>query len=139
MGRVKCERCGTEFVRLVLQRNGGRGKNRFCSEICRRLAVHSAIPARRITTDGYVVIKVPDWEPFALTGIRYNGTILEHRWIMQEHLGRPLESHESVHHKNGDRADNRIENLQLRAGKHGKGVSYTCLDCGSHNIEATEL
>jgi len=41
------------------------------------------------------------------------GFILEHRWIMSEFLGRPLLKDEDVHHINGDKRDNRIENLEL--------------------------
>lgn len=66
-------------------------------------------------------------------------SIPKHRLIMQEYLGRQLSSDETVHHIDGDRLNNDISNLQLRMGKHGKGIVTMCVDCGSHNIKAIPI
>lgn len=63
---------------------------------------------RIIDKFGYVQIWMPKHPNAKLAGY-----IHEHRLKMSNKLGRPLMSHESVHHKNGNRQDNRLSNLEL--------------------------
>ena len=61
-----------------------------------------------LNKDGYV-FKFDPLSPHA--GL--NKLVYQHRFVIGEAIGRPLRSTENVHHKNGNRADNRLENLEL--------------------------
>lgn len=83
---------------------------------------------RSVNRGGYVVIYVPPDER-ELVG-SWGAQFSEHRYVMAKHLGRPIAKHESVHHKNGNRADNRLENLELRVSNHGHGATEAhCATC----------
>ena len=67
-----------------------------------------------ITKWGYKCVKLYPNDPHYLAMSKsHTDYVLEHRIVMARHLGRSLKSTEVVHHLNGDRADNRIENLEL--------------------------
>ena len=63
---------------------------------------------RRINERGYTEV----WNPSHRNAMK-NGYVLEHRMIMSDHMGRVLSNNEDVHHVNGNKSDNWIDNLKL--------------------------
>jgi hypothetical protein len=120
-GDRQCETCSVPLPQR------GRSTRRFCSRGCaatNRVGEKPQLPdgTLRPAGGGYVRIKI-------------NGKWLQqHRHVVEQRIGRPLEPHERVHHKNGDRADNRDENLELWRvkSKDPPGVrasDYHCPGC----------
>lgn len=76
----------------------------YRARVCRKCAGNSRLGTGRgwrISANGYIVRAVRGKD------------IYQHRWVMEQHLKRRLKRDECVHHKNHDRTDNRIENLEL--------------------------
>ena len=67
-----------------------------------------AEPTSWVSRYGYRILYLPE-HPMANS----SGAIPEHRLVMSEAIGRDLRPEENVHHINGDRLDNRLENLEL--------------------------
>lgn len=71
-----------------------------------------------VTERGYVKVRTEDGRK-----------VFKHRYVMEQSLGRKLQADEDVHHKNGDKSDNRSENLEvIPHGKHSslhhRGVQW---------------
>lgn len=109
---VACTHCGSVFQRYKSQIH----LRMFCSRTCER-AFAIATPVRQITEGGYIRVFVGR----GVAGSTGHGHMLEHRKVMQDFLGRLLVKGEEVHHVNGRRDDNRLENLELWSHSHPSG------------------
>lgn len=74
---------------------------------------------RKVRKDGYTLVAAPDDHPYPADQhkpgqLKY---ILEHRYVMEQHIGRYLEPGEVVHHIDGNPRNNAIENLRLYASQ----------------------
>lgn len=104
-----CGWCKRELPRRYASRSQAYDyRQKYCSRECARMG--------QVKVDG--VVDKNGYRVIWADGKKYN---FEHRIVMERHIGRPLKSHETVHHKDGNRQNNAIENLELWSSRHGKG------------------
>ena len=103
-----CEHCQSEYYVPKYRRETAK----YCSRSCLGLAHPER--AEKARNNSPLMRRAGLSEPRRYKTIRINGKqVREHRYLMEQHLGRKLDRNEQVHHINGDWRDNRIENLQI--------------------------
>lgn len=117
-----CLKCGKTLWR----------RRQYLGHLCRNcsaiLTGHRGINNNRwkggklLTRFGYIEVKAYPDNPYYPMANRH-GYIPEHRLVIAQHLGRCLAKWEVVHHKNGIKTDNHLENLELVL--QAKNVAYS--------------
>ncbi len=120
----ECKDCGCKRIKERSEewRLKERIRSRNRERVKRGIPLDSPLLKKRdgsgyIDQNGYRMLMRPG-HPNCITK---DGRIAEHTFVMSKHLGRPLFKNENVHHKNGMRSDNRIENLELWIRKQPYG------------------
>lgn len=120
-----CQQCGSPFSKRSSEAYWQFEERRFCSRACADKGRRTTRLPNSEFKARYRQKKLPD-----------GSRILEHRWVMEQVLGRKLRSDEHVHHINHDRLDNRPENLEVVSpAEHGlrhtvHPISKPCVICG---------
>jgi hypothetical protein len=111
-----CKQCGKENAKYFEpdKKRSGEYTFEFCDRTCagnyRRGDRHPAWIGGVIVINGYVYVHSPNHPTVKGKKRKY---VLQHRLVMEQHIGRALKRSEVVHHINENTQDNRIENLQL--------------------------
>ncbi len=124
-----CSKCGVE--RWVCLK-GKKPSSKTCTKCEGRYGSDNPSwkGGRKLDKYGYVQLLLKPKDDFFSPMIQKGGYIREHRLVIAKSLGRCLSSWERVHHKNGLKGDNRIENLELTEGigSHSRQHSQGYID-----------
>jgi len=123
---LKCEHCQSDYY--VPQYRVETAK--YCSRSCLGLAHPER--AEKARNNSPLMFRSGLSEPRKYKTIYVNGKQMrEHRYLMEQHLGRKLDRNEQVHHINGNWRDNRIENLKVLTNSEHQKLELSLYTCPS--------